>query len=160
MQCDALRCDRCERIVVEVVSGARADRPVLEECLAELVVGDTLVVWLLDRLGRSAQHLLGILERLRDRGVAFRSVTEGMDTSTYMGRFVFTVLGAVAEMEREIIRERVNAGLAAARHRGRVGGRPPVVTPERLRLARRLCADGESVPAIARQLGIRAHRAV
>ncbi len=86
--------------------------------------------------------------------VAFRSVTEGMDTSTYMGRFVFTIIGAVAEMEREIIRERVTAGLAAARQRGRVGGRPPVVTPERLRLAQRLRADGESVPAIARQLGI------
>ncbi|MGH3846184.1 MAG: recombinase family protein [Pseudonocardiaceae bacterium] len=154
LQCDALRRDGCERIVVEAVSGAGADRPVLEECLAELAVGDTLVVWRLDRLGRSAQHLLGILERLRERGVAFRSVTEGMDTSTYMGRFVFTVLGAVAEMEREIIRERVNAGRVAARHRGRVGGRPPVVTPERLRLARRLRADGESVPAIARQLGI------
>lgn len=153
-QRDALQKDGCERIFLEAVSGARADRPVLEQCLAELAAGDTLVVWRLDRLGRSAQHLLGILERLRDRGVAFRSVTEGMDTSTYMGRFVFTVLGAVAEMEREITRERVNAGLAAARHRGRVGGRPPVVTPERLRLARRLRADGESVPAIARQLGI------
>lgn len=77
----------------------------------------------------SAQHLLGILEQLRERGVAFRSVTEGMDTSTYMGRFVFTVLGPVAEMEREIIRERVNAGLAAARQRGRVGGRLPPASP-------------------------------
>lgn len=154
LQRDALQGDGCERIFVEVISGASAGRPVLEECLAELAVGDILVVWRLDRLGRSAQHLLGVLEQLRERGVAFRSVTEGMDTSTYMGRFVFTVLGAVAEMEREIIRERVNAGLAAARQRGRVGGRPPVVTPERLRLARRLRADGESVPAIARQLGI------
>ncbi|HEY6425073.1 MAG TPA: recombinase family protein [Pseudonocardiaceae bacterium] len=154
LQRDALQKDGCERIFVEAVSGASADRPVLEQCLAELTAGDALVVWRLDRLGRSAQHLLGILEQLRDRGVAFRSLTEGMDTSTYMGRFVFTVLGAVAEMEREIIRERVNAGLAAARQRGRVGGRPPVVTPERLRLARRLRTDGESVPAIARQLGI------
>lgn len=154
LQRDALENDGCERIFVETVSGAGAARPVLEECLADLAAGDSLVVWRLDRLGRSAQHLLGILERLRERGVAFRSVTEGMDTSTYMGRFVFTILGAVAEMEREIIRERVNAGLAAARQRGRVGGRPPVVTPERLRLARRLRADGESVPAIARQLGI------
>lgn len=150
----ALQGDGCERIFVEAVSGAGVDRPVLKECLAELAAGDALVVWRLDRLGRSAQHLLSILEQLRTRGVAFRSVTEGMDTSTYMGRFVFTVLGAVAEMEREIIRERVNAGLVAARQRGRVGGRPPVVTPERLRLARRLRADGESVPAIARQLGI------
>ncbi len=81
---------------MEAVSGASVGRPVLEECLAELAVGDTLVVWRLDRLGRSAQHLLGILEQLRERGVAFRSVTEGMDTSTYMGRFVFTVLAALA----------------------------------------------------------------
>jgi DNA invertase Pin-like site-specific DNA recombinase len=77
-----------------------------------------------------------------------------MDTSNYLGRFVFAILGAVAEMEREVTRERVNAGLAAARQRGRIGGRPPVVTLERLRLAQRLRTDGESVPAIARQLGI------
>lgn len=154
LQRDALHGDGCERIFVEAVSGSLAGRPVLQECLTELAAGDTLVVWRLDRLGRSAQHLLGILEQLRERRVAFRSVTEGMDTSTYMGRFVFTIIGAVAEMEREIIRERVTAGLAAARQRGRVGGRPPVVTPERLRLAKRLRADGESVPAIARQLGI------
>jgi DNA invertase Pin-like site-specific DNA recombinase len=154
LQRDALHQDGCQHIFVEAVCSASADRPVLQQCLAELTAGDTLVVWRLDRLGRSAQHLLSILEQLRDRKVAFRSITEGMDTSNYLGRFVFTILGAVAEMEREITRERVNAGLAAARQRGRIGGRPPVVTPERLRLAQRLRADGESVPAIARQLGI------
>jgi len=138
LQLDALTREGCERVFEETVSGAAADRPVLAEVLADLAPGDTLVVWRLDRLGRSAQHLLAVLEQLRERGVAFRSITEGMDTSTYMGRFVFTILGAVAEMEREIIRERVNAGLAAARQRGRVGGRPPVVTPERMRLATRL----------------------
>jgi DNA invertase Pin-like site-specific DNA recombinase len=154
LQRDALEREGCELFFTETVSGAATERPVLVDCLDELAAGDTLVVWRLDRLGRSAQHLLSILEQLRARGVAFRSVTEGMDTSTYMGRFVFTILGAVAEMEREIIRERVNAGLAAARQRGRVGGRPPVITPERLRLAQRLRADGESIPAIARQLGV------
>jgi DNA invertase Pin-like site-specific DNA recombinase len=97
LQCDALQGEGCERIFVEAVSGASVGRPVLGECLAELAAGDTLVVWRLDRLGRSAQHLLGILEQLRERGVAFRSVTEGMETSTYMGRFVFTVLGALAD---------------------------------------------------------------
>lgn len=106
-------------------SGARDDRPGLKVCLDFLAPGDTLVVWKLDRLGRSLPHLLEIVAELKARGVAFRSPTEAMDTDTPQGELLFSIFGALAQYERALTRERVLAGLAAARRRGRRGGRPP-----------------------------------
>ena len=113
-------------------SGARDDRPGLKACLAFLAPGDTLVVWKLDRLGRSLPHLLEIVSTLKAKGVAFRSLTEAMDTDTPQGELLFSVFGALAQYERALTRERVLAGLAAARRRGRRGGRPPSLTPEQI----------------------------
>ncbi|EBA1730797.1 serine-type DNA invertase Fin, partial [Salmonella enterica] len=112
--------------------------------LRTLSEGDTLVVWKLDRLGRSMRHLVVLVEELRERGINFRSLTDAIDTSTPMGRFFFHVMGALAEMERELIVERTRAGLAAARAQGRVGGRRPKLTPEQWEQAGRLLAAGET----------------
>ena len=113
-------------------SGARDDRPGLKACLAELCEGDVLVVWKLDRLGRSLSHLIRIVEDLKIRGVAFRSLTEAIDTTNSHGAFLFNLFGTLAEYERVLITERVNAGLAAARRRGRNGGRPPTIDTEKV----------------------------
>src|SRR5918997_3263976 len=118
-------------LYVDKASGARDDRPGLEACLAFLKAGDVLVVWKLDRLGRSLSHLLAIVADLKARGVAFRSLTEQMDTTTPHGELLFSIFGALAQYERALIRERVTAGLAAARRRGRRGGRPPAIAPEK-----------------------------
>lgn len=113
-------------------SGARDDRPGLKCCLEDLRSGDTLIVWKLDRLGRSLPHLLEIVMDLKARGIGFRSLTEQMDTATPHGEFLFSVFGALAQYERALTRERVLAGLAAARRRGRRGGRPTAIDPEKL----------------------------
>ena len=113
-------------------SGARDDRPGLKACLADLRAGDVLVVWKLDRLGRSLSHLIRIVEELKERGVAFCSLTEQMDTTTPHGEFLFNLFGSLAQYERALIKERVTAGLAAARRRGRKGGRPPSLDPEKI----------------------------
>ncbi|EEO2946627.1 serine-type DNA invertase Fin, partial [Salmonella enterica subsp. enterica serovar Rubislaw] len=118
--------------------------PGLKKLLRTLSEGDTLVVWKLDRLGRSMRHLVVLVEELRERGINFRSLTDAIDTSTPMGRFFFHVMGALAEMERELIVERTRAGLAAARAQGRVGGRRPKLTPEQWEQAGRLLAAGET----------------
>ena len=113
-------------------SGARDNRPGLKSCLAELREGDVLIVWKLDRLGRSLSHLLRIIEDLKIRGIAFRSLTESIDTTTPHGSFLFNLFGTLAEYERTLITERVNAGLAAALRRGRKGGRPPAIDAEKV----------------------------
>lgn len=113
-------------------SGARDDRPGLAKALEYLQTGDVLVVWKLDRLGRSLPHLLGIVNGLKERRVGFRSLTESMDTTTPSGEFLFQVFGALAQYERALTRERVIAGLAAAKRRGRRGGRPLAITGEKL----------------------------
>jgi DNA invertase Pin-like site-specific DNA recombinase len=113
-------------------SGARNDRPGLKACLEDLRRGDMLVVWKLDRLGRSLSHLIRIVDALKERGVAFRSLTEAIDTTTAHGVFLFNLFGSLAEYERALIKERVLAGLAAARRRGRKGGRPPSLDPEKV----------------------------
>ena len=113
-------------------SGAKDDRPGLKACLADLRNGDILIVWKLDRLGRSLSHLLTIITDLKKRGVAFRSITEQMDTTTPHGEFLFNVFGALAQFERALITERVNAGLAAAKRRGRIGGRPRSLDQEQI----------------------------
>jgi DNA invertase Pin-like site-specific DNA recombinase len=156
LQNDALTNAGCEKIVTETASGANAERPRLAEAFAYARPGDTLVVWRLDRLGRSLPHLIETVTALRERGIGFRSLTEQIDTTTPGGKLIFHVFGALAEFERDLIRERTNAGLAAARARGRTGGRPKkLVDPKQLALARRLYADGETdIATICRTLGI------
>ena len=136
-------------------SGARADRPGLQSALEFVRPSDVLVVWKLDRLGRSLPHLLEIISTLDVRQVAFRSLTEGMDTTTPSGELLFHVFGALAQYERALARERVVAGLAAARRRGRVGGRPPVITGEKLDAIRRALDDGMSKAAVCRNFGVK-----
>lgn len=130
LQRNALECSGCELIFEDKMSGKTSERPGLKKVLRTLSEGDTLVVWKLDRLGRSMRHLIVLVEELRDRGINFRSLTDSIDTSTPMGRFFFHVMGALAEMERELIVERTRAGLAAARAEGRIGGRRPKYKPE------------------------------
>ena len=127
LQLDALKRHGCaqDQIFTDTASGAKADRPGLDRCLKELRDGDVLVVWRLDRLGRSMRHLVTTIEDLHERGVAFRSIQDGMiDTTSASGELVFNIFSALAQFERRLIVERTNAGLAAARARGRFGGRP------------------------------------
>jgi DNA invertase Pin-like site-specific DNA recombinase len=115
LQRDALDKAGCERLFTDTISGSKAERPGLDEALRFLRPGDTLVVWRLDRLGRSLQHLIGTITALQERGIGFRSVTESIDTTTSGGKLIFHVFGALAEFERDLIRERTQAGLQAAR---------------------------------------------
>lgn len=154
LQTDALQSLGCDRIFTETASGAKADRPVLAACLDYLREGDTLIVWRLDRLGRRTLHLLELMEDLAKREIHFRSVIDGFDTTTPIGMLVFTVSAALAEMERNLTVERTHAGLAAARARGRKGGRRGVLTGARLADARKRRAAGESVPDIAEMLKV------
>ena len=142
LQIDALERAGCSRIFQDVASGAKAERKGLDEALAYLRPGDTLVVWKIDRLGRSLAHLVGVVEDLRSRGIGFRSLTDpGMDTTTASGALIFHIFGALAAFERELIRERTKAGLAVAAARGRRGGRRPVVTAAVLKRAKALMHD-------------------
>ena len=120
LQEDALKKAECDKIFKDTASGAKTDRPGLEEALAFLVEGDTLVVWKLDRLGRSLKHLIEVVNELYDRGIYFKSLQENIDTNSSGGKLIFHIFGALAQFERDIIRERTRAGLEAAR--GRVGG--------------------------------------
>src|SRR5690348_12274956 len=156
LQLDALAKAGCEKTFTETASGAKADRPALAEVLAYLRPGDTLVVWRLDRLGRSLRHLIETVAQLAGRGVGFRSLTEQIDTTTSGGKLVFHVFGALAEFERDLVRERTHAGLAAARARGRTGGRPKkLADPTKLRLAQALYDGGQTdIATICRTLGV------
>ena len=136
-------------------SGAREGRPGLRACLDFLQAGDTLVVWKLDRLGRSLPHLLAIIADLRERRVGFRSLTEGMDTTTAHGELLFHLFGALAQYERALTRERIHAGLAAARRRGRCGGRPPVIDAEKLAAVVAPLGGGASNAAAGRTVGLK-----
>ncbi|MDE1475919.1 recombinase family protein [Xenorhabdus bovienii] len=131
-------------------SGARDDRPGLKSCLAEVREGDVLIVWKLDRLGRSLSHLIRIVEDLKIRGVAFQSLTEAIDTTTLHGSFLFNLFGTLAEYERTLITERVNAGLAAARRRGRKGGRPPAIDAEKVEQILTALEAGASKASVCR----------
>lgn len=154
LQRDALAKAGCERIFEDQASGSRADRPGLAEAIEFARKGDVLVVWRLDRLGRSLPHLLDVVGGLAERGVGFRSLTESIDTTTSGGKLVFHVFGAIAEFERSLIRERTHAGLKAARARGRVGGRPRAMTAEKVAAARRLLRDGTPVRDVAQVVGV------
>jgi DNA invertase Pin-like site-specific DNA recombinase len=147
LQQDALRIAGCERIVTEVASGARKDRNGLAEVLAYVRKGDTLVVWKLDRLGRSLPHLIELVSALEQREIGFKSLQESIDTTTAGGKLIFHVFGALAEFERDLIRERTNAGLAAARARGRRGGRPRRLTDRQVALARAMLRSHEGTVA-------------
>jgi len=136
------------------VSGSRGDRTGLAKALAFIKSGDCLVVWKLDRLGRSLPHLLSIVTSLRDRHVAFRSLTERMDTTTPHGEFLFGVFGALAQFERALTQERVRAGLAAARRRGRRGGRPPAIGADKLEAVITALDAGTSKAAVCRSFGV------
>lgn len=138
LQHDALTAAGCYRIFTDTASGALQSRPELDKLLDQLRPGDTLVVWRLDRLGRSIRHLIDQLSELQDRGIEFRSLQENIDTSSPGGRLVFHIFASLAEFERDLIRERTNAGLAAARARGRTGGRPPRLTPHQVTTAKKL----------------------
>ncbi len=144
LQKNALVSIDCERIFEDKISGKTANRPGLKRALKYLQSGDTLVVWKLDRLGRSVKNLVTLISELHDRGIHFQSLTDSIDTSTAMGRFFFHVMSALAEMERELIVERTNAGLAAAREQGRIGGRPVLFTEEDRQQAARLLDKGHS----------------
>ena len=135
-------------------SGARDDRPGLQACLEYLRSGDTLVVWKLDRLGRSLPHLLQIVAELREKGVGFRSLTEQMDTTTPHGELLFHLFGALAQYERALTQERIQAGLAAARRRGRHGGRPRALDSEKLEAVITALKAGTSKAAVCRTFGI------
>ncbi|KZQ91841.1 DNA-invertase, partial [Enterobacter roggenkampii] len=149
LQRNALDSAGCELIFEDKMSGKTSERPGLKKVLRTLSEGDTLVVWKLDRLGRSMRHLVVLVEELRERGINFRSLTDSIDTSTPMGRFFFHVMGALAEMERELIVERTRAGLAAARQQGRIGGRRPKLTVQQWAQAGRLLEAGESRKRVA-----------
>ncbi len=155
LQLDALNKAGCIKVFTDTASGAKESRPELDKMLEQLRPGDTLVVWRLDRLGRSLKHLLTLIEKLEARGVGFRSLTESIDTTTAGGRLVLSVFGAMAEFERSLIRERTRAGLEAARSRGRHGGRPSVMTEAKTKMARELWGSGNyTAQAIADELGV------
>jgi DNA invertase Pin-like site-specific DNA recombinase len=155
LQIDALELAGCEKIFIDDgVSGAKRDRPQLNAALEFARDGDTLVVWKLDRLGRSIQHLIEEVNGLEARGVGFVCLEQAIDTTTPGGKLVFHIFAAMAEFERDLIRERTNAGLAAARARGRNGGRPSALKPEQVAMGRALAKEGSmSITAICEQLG-------
>lgn len=153
-QLDTLRAADCERVFYDRGNGAGSGRPGLSACLDFVRRGDVLVVLDLDRLGRRAGELIRLVDGLESRGVGFRALNGTFDTTTPAGRAFLQIQAAFAEMERNLIRERVSEGIAAARARGRKGGRPRVMTPEKLRYAQHLMADQtRSIPAICRELG-------
>lgn len=141
LQLDALKKANCERIFSEIVSGARSTRPELQKALDFVREGDTLVVWKLDRLGRNLKHLVETVSSLEGRGIHFFSLQETIDTGTSNGKLFFHLFSALAEFERSLIQERTNAGLTAARARGRFGGRPRKVTEADARKINILLAD-------------------
>src|SRR5258706_5930945 len=155
LQLDALAAAGCTRIFEEKLSAANRDRPQVQAALDYVRAGDILAVWKLDRLARSLRQLIETVEMLSEQEIGFRSLTENIDTTSPGGRLIFHIFGALAEFERSIIRERTTAGLAAARARGRVGGRPPALSESDLRVAQTLLKDGQlTVAEIAERLHV------
>jgi DNA invertase Pin-like site-specific DNA recombinase len=155
LQKDALEKLGCIKIFTDTASGAKAERKGLEEALEYVREGDTLVVWRLDRLGRSLKHLIETITKLNNRKIGFKSIQENIDTTTSGGKLVFHIFGALAEFERDIIKERTNAGLQAARARGRKGGRPKVLTGKKAAMAQELYNNKHnSIDEICKTLNI------
>ncbi len=154
LQLDALKKAGCKRLFTDKASATKADRPGLAEALSHLRGGDVLVIWKLDRLGRTVKGLVDFVADLQGRGVQFRSLTDDIDTTTPAGRFFFHVMASLAQMERELLAERTRAGLAAARRRGRRGGRKRRMTPGKVESARKLLKGGMSPRDVAQNLGV------
>lgn len=154
LQLDALAVAGCAKVFEDRASGARTDRPGLAKALDYVRHGDVLIVWKLDRLGRSLSHLIETVTALEKRGIGFRSLTEAIDTMTPGGGLVFHLFGALGQFERDLIRERTHAGLAAANARGRKGGRKPAVSADKLERAQKMIAKGLTVREAAIRLKI------
>lgn len=155
LQIDALKKSGCSEIFTDKISGSKSDRPGLQKALKFLREEDNLVVWRLDRLGRSLKHLIEIITILERQNIGFSSLQESIDTTTSGGRLIFHIFGALAEFERNLIRERTKAGLAAARARGRKGGRPRVLDDKKIQLARNLYDSRKhSVSEICETIGV------
>lgn len=154
LQLAALSQANCDRIFQDRMSGARADRPGLQEVMSHLRSGDVLTVYKLDRLGRSVKDLVLLVNELEGRGTHFQSITDQIDTSTPAGRFFFHVMASLAQMERELIVERTKAGLEAAKQQGRTGGRRRKMTDSKLASARKLLAAGTPPKDVASNLGV------
>ena len=154
LQRQALEQAGCKKIYEDKLSGSRADRPGLAQALDMLREGDTLVVWKLDRLGRSVKQLVDLVGQLHKENVQFKSLTDSIDTSTPSGRFFFHVMASLAEMERELIIERTRAGLAIARQLGRTGGRKRQMTDSKIESAKKLLASGVPPRDVAKNLGV------
>lgn len=155
LQLDALKAAGCEQFYTDTLSGASKHRPQLDELRKYIRRGDVLVVWRLDRLGRSLKDLIEWIEWMDGEGIQFKSLTESIDTGTSGGKLIFSIFGAIAEFERNLIRERTQAGLAAARVRGRLGGRPNKLDDKKVALARKLYASKEhSILEICQAVGV------
>jgi DNA invertase Pin-like site-specific DNA recombinase len=154
LQQDSLTKAGCTKIFTDTASGAKAERKGLDETLNYVRKGDTLVVWRLDRLGRSLPHLITTMTDLEARGIGFQSLTEHIDTTTSGGKLIFHIFGALAEFERNLIRERTQAGLTAALARGKKGGRPKVITVQKRSIAQELYDTGHPIMDICRTLKI------
>ena len=154
LQLDALTKAGCQKVFEDTISGTRADRPGLGKALEMLREGDTLVVWKLDRLGRSVKQLVELVSALHKQNVQFKSLTDSIDTGTPSGRFFFHVMASLAEMERDLIVERTRAGLDVARQLGRKGGRKPKMTDSKIASARKLLDSGVPPKDVAKNLGV------
>jgi DNA invertase Pin-like site-specific DNA recombinase len=154
LQTEALAKAGCKKIFDDKISGSHAERPGLAKLQEALRDGDTLVVWKLDRLGRSVKHLVDLVGELYERGVQFKSLTDAIDTGTASGRFFFHVMASLAEMERELTIERTQAGLKVARQLGRTGGRKRQMTESKIKSAKKLLASGVPPRDVAANLGV------
>lgn len=154
LQVDALIKADCQKIFDDKISGSRSERPGLAKALEMLRDGDTLVVWKLDRLGRSVKNLVDLVGELQNQGIQFKSLTDAIDTSTPSGRFFFHVMASLAEMERELTVERTRAGLEVARQLGRKGGRSRKMTDSKIESAKKLLANGVPPRDVAKNLGV------
>jgi DNA invertase Pin-like site-specific DNA recombinase len=154
LQVGALKGAGCDRIFEDTMSGTKAGRPGLAKALEMVREGDTLIVWKLDRLGSSVKDLLDFAGSLNERGIGFVSLTDSIDTTTASGRFFFNVMASLAQMERELMVERTQAGLQAAREQGRVGGRKRLMTEAKIRSARKLLSQGTPPREVASSLGV------
>ena len=154
LQLDALDKEGCEKIFQDKASGAVTKRPGLNQALEAITAGDVLVVWKIDRLGRNTLGLLSLIEELDKKEAHFLSLSDGINTQGTQGRFFLRVMAAFAEMERDLLRERTNAGLVAAKQRGRVGGRPCRMTPSKLEMAKKLLSDGIPLKDVSQGLEV------
>ena len=154
LQVDALEKNGCEKIYEDRISGSKSEREGLSAAFESLREGDTLMIWKLDRIGRSLKHLITLISELEERGIHFKSITDSIDTSTPAGRFFFHVMASLAQMERELIIERTRAGLEAAKKQGRVGGRKRSMTNSKIASAKRLLKSGALPRDVAADLNI------